>query len=338
MNIELQDAKQVVRSYQKQFDLAKFEDLLKALAAHSAQQYRWRGMHPFADQNTAEQAITEFWHPLHKAFGQLQRRETILFAGHNDVDDGETIWVCSSGHYMGLFDKQWLGIRPNNRLTMLPYAEFHCVQDGKISETAFFCDILSVMQQAGQYPLPPQTGSDILKPGPTTNDGIQEESLDSSEAERTMAILNQMIEDLDQLNKSGEDECLPEYLARSWHEDMAWYGPAGIGATFTIERYQQQHQYPFRQGLTDKVYNGHVTRFAEGSYAGFFGWPNLNNRMSGGFLGMPAAATGGEMRVVDIYRRDGDKLAENWVYIDLLHYFASQGLDLLERNRQINGH
>jgi|TARA_B110000116_G_C16763971_1_gene549851 hypothetical protein len=35
------------------------------------------------------------------------------------------------------------------------------------------------------------------------------------------------------------------------------------------------------------------------------------------------------MRVVDIYRRDGDKLAENWVFIDLLHWMSMQGIDVL---------
>jgi hypothetical protein len=43
------------------------------------------------------------------------------------------------------------------------------------------------------------------------------------------------------------------------------------------------------------------------------------------------------MRVVDIYRRDGDKLAENWVLIDLLHWLKQQGLDVLERTRGIVG-
>jgi hypothetical protein len=42
------------------------------------------------------------------------------------------------------------------------------------------------------------------------------------------------------------------------------------------------------------------------------------------------------MRVVDIYRRDGDKLAENWVFIDLLHWLSMQGLDVLKRNRDTN--
>lgn len=336
LNTELQEAKRVVREYQRTFDMAEERDLLDRLRNHVSVDYQWRGVHPFSGPLSAERAIDIFWRPLHGAIHCLRRRETIFFAGSNDVDEGKSTWVCSSGHYMGLFDKSWLGIRPIHQLIMLPYAEFHCVTDGQISETAFFCDILSVMQQAGQYPLPPQLGSALISPGPMTNDGILEAPSDPRETKRTMRILNQMIIDLDQLNKSGEDHCPSEYLARSWHEDMAWYGPTGIGSTYTIDRYQQQHQYPFREGLTDKVYNGHVARFAEGDYAGFFGWPNLNNRLSGGFLGMPAGRTDGEMRVVDIYRRDGDKLAENWVYIDLLHYFYQQGLDLLERNQQLN--
>jgi hypothetical protein len=35
------------------------------------------------------------------------------------------------------------------------------------------------------------------------------------------------------------------------------------------------------------------------------------------------------MRVTDVYRRTGNKLAENWVFIDMLHFLKGQGLDLL---------
>jgi hypothetical protein len=140
-----------------------------------------------------------------------------------------------------------------------------------------------------------------------------------------------MIADLDELNRSGHDNCPPELLARSWHEDMAWYGPEGIGATFTISRYQEQHQLPFRRGLKDKVYNGHVCRYAEGNYACFFGWPNLTHTPTGGFLGLPGNELRVDMRVVDVYRREGDKLAENWVLIDLPWWLKQQGLDIFER-------
>ena len=39
--------------------------------------------------------------------------------------------------------------------------------------------------------------------------------------------------------------------------------------------------------------------------------------------------TTADMRVVDVYRRSSDKLAENWVFIDMLHFLNMQGLDVL---------
>ena len=56
---------------------------------------------------------------------------------------------------------------------------------------------------------------------------------------------------------------------------------------------------------------------------------------SGGFLGLPKTGKTIEMRVVDIYRRDGEKLAENWVFIDLLYYLMQQGVDVLGRTKKI---
>ena len=144
-----------------------------------------------------------------------------------------------------------------------------------------------------------------------------------------------MCQDLEDLNVSGDDYPPPSLLAKTWNEDMIWYGPAGIGASYTIPRYQKQHQYPFRSGLKDKIFNGHLCRLAEGNYAGFFGWPNLTNTPTGGFLGLPASDTPADMRVVDIYRREGDKLAENWVFIDLPWWLQQQGIDILERTRKI---
>lgn len=337
LNSDFQAAKNIVRQYQSAFDGVNGDALAPTLSAHISANYHWRGMHPFYEQSGAGAVCEVFWKPFKTAFSSVQRREDVFFAGANDVDDGASIWVCSMGHFMGLFDEPWLGIAPTGKIAFLRYAEFHRVEGGKIAETALFCDLISVMQQAEQYPLPPQTGAAFIHPGPRTHDGQLDAGCDADEAKTTMALLNRMIADLDGLNKSGDNKCPPELLAQTWHDDMAWYGPAGIGATYTIRRYQQQHQYPFREGLTDKVYNGHVARIAEGHYAGFFGWANLHNRLAGGFLGMPSGEISAEMRVVDIYRRDGEKLAENWVFIDLLHYLSMQGLNLLERNRQSNG-
>ena len=35
------------------------------------------------------------------------------------------------------------------------------------------------------------------------------------------------------------------------------------------------------------------------------------------------------MRVIDIYRREGNKLPKNWVSIDFLHFWKMQGLEIL---------
>jgi hypothetical protein len=47
-------------------------------------------------------------------------------------------------------------------------------------------------------------------------------------------------------------------------------------------------------------------------------------------MGLPKGPRA-DMRVVDIYRRDGEKLAENWIFIDILHFLNMQGLDVLGR-------
>lgn len=334
----LQNAKKVLRDFYAAFDGAGSVELPNVLAAHTADGFLWRGMHPFHEIRGAAAVADIFWQPLRRSFGNLQRREDVFMAGLNDVDNGDSVWVASMGHFMGLFDEEWLGIPATGKIAFLRYAEFSRVENGLIHESALFCDVISVMQQAGHYPLPPQTGAAFIYPGPRTHDGIMLSSQDTAESENTMALVNRMIADLGTLNSSGDDRCPPELLARTWREDMIWYGPAGIGATFTIRRYQEQHQYPFRTQLKDKVFNGHIARFAEGHYAGFFGWANLTNTATGGFLGLPGNEIRADMRVVDIYRRDGDKLAENWIFIDLLHYLSMQGLDILGRLKELRRH
>lgn len=340
MTDRLQNAKKVVLEYYDALDAANGADIAPVLHQYTRDDYLWRGVHPFHERLGADAVADAFWKPFRGSFAPVQRRPDVFIAGYNDVDDGDTIWVCQMGHLMGLFDEAWLGIPPTRRIAHLRYAEFHRVDANRIAETALFVDVISVMRQAGQYPLPPQTGASFIHPGPRTHDGLLFDEHDRAEGAFTMDLVNRMITDLSQANltaaASGDNRVDPDLLASTWHDDMLWMGPEGIGATYTIARYQQQHQYPFRFNLTDKHFHGHVARFAEGNYAGFFGWANLTNRATGGLMGLPSS-NAAEMRVVDIYRRDGDKLAENWVFIDILHWLSMQGLDVLQRMRQLLG-
>ncbi len=334
--VDFQKEKQLVRNYYQEFDNATDSKLENILKKYTTQNYHWRGVHPFYELFTQKEVINNFWKPIRKSFSPIQRREDIFFAGANDCDNGNSIWVVSVGNLLGLFDETWLGILPTKKMLFIRYAEFHRITNNQIAETAIFIDILNIMEQAGCYPLTPMTGTSFIYPGPKTHDGILLSKNDPKETNKTITLVNKMIDDLDSINKSGQDDCPPSLLEQTWKKDMIWYGPTGIGASYTIERYQKQHQYPFRKNLSDKVFNGHIARFAEGNYCGFFGWPNLYNKNKGGFLGLPKSDTKAAMRVVDIYRRENDKLAENWVFIDMLYYLYQQGLDVLQRMKEMS--
>lgn len=319
---QIQAAKQVVRDMVAAVDASP-----AALMDHVSSDYHWRGVRPFYEQKDAPTTIANVLAPLHQSLTGFHRREHIFMAGVNLHAEDE-IWTCSSGNFFGVFDHALAGISPNGKAVLLPYAEFHRVEAGKVAETALFLDLIRLQQQVGLDPIPTQTGSRLTPPGPLTNDGILLDAHDPREGDATRDLLDEMIDDLSKQNSRGTVACPPDVLRRTWHETMAWYGPAGIGTALTIPRYQEQHQTPFRTKLSDKIFNGHVCRIAEGNYSGWFGWPNLNNKNTGGYLGLPVTGDLAEMRVVDIYRRDGDKLAENWVLIDIAHYAAQHGVDL----------
>lgn len=325
--MSFQSHKQCVRNFFLSLDSASPEATAKTIADFCSPEHNSYLSFPWRRLNTSRELAEQFWVPFKQSFTAMQRREDIFFAGNNSGDG--TTWVVSTGHYMGLFDRTWLDIPPTRRTTMIRYAEFHRVEADQIVQSGLFIDLIGVLRQAGFDPLPNETGHHFVYPGPRTHDGVLASEQNATETQRTAALIDKMVCDLDELNKSGDGHCSPKLLARSWHDDMVWYGPAGIGASHTIHRYQEQHQYPFREGLKNKVFIGHIARVCEGNYAGFFGWPNLKNSPAG-FLGVPQSNQLVDMQVVDIYRRDGKKLAENWVIIDFPHWLAQQGVDVFD--------
>jgi len=330
--LDLQPAKRVVLDFYQALDSADSNACSGVLERFCAPEMVWRGFHPFGEITAGPAAVAQkVWGPLKTSLTRMQRRMDIFFAGQNSLTDDQdgSVWVASMGHLMGLFDAPLLGIRPTGKIAMLRYAEFLRVQEGRIVEVAFYFDLPHLMAQAGQNPFPPQTGAQLVQPGPMIHNGLLYQPQSPEEGVATLAAINRMISDLGQWQHPLP---LEEELALSWHDDMLWWGPTGIGATYTIERYAKQHAGPFRAAFTNRSGTGHVCRMAEGEYGGFFGWPNFTATHKGGFLGMPGSDKTLEFRVIDLYRRAGDKLAENWIFIDLLHFMMQQGADVLERN------
>ncbi len=321
---ELQSAKAVVQAANRDIDTSGPQDVARAIANHVAADYRWRGMHPFNELASAEAVAEAFWEPLKVAMAPLQRRADMFLAGANQVDDWSTIWVVEMGHLMGIWERPWLGVAPTGKLAFLRYAEFHRIDNGKLAETACFVDILNLLALSGHTSIPEVTGSEVLTPGPRNHDGLLHHPQPPEEGRRTVELIAAMIADL-----RGQSLCSPErHLARFWTGDMCWFGPGGIGASAFHHGYRRGHSGPFEEGLEFIRYREHVTRIGEGHFGGFFGYPSLTMR-SRGYLGLPASDTPADMRIVDLYRRQGDRLAENWIFIDIPHFLAMQGIHIL---------
>lgn len=363
-----QRAKAVARNFQLHFTGSKPPDNAKGFLGFELPiDVQYYGVAPFdaKAKGAGLDGITFFYDTLHHSFKNMRRREDVFIAGTNEVDtvhsstigsrekeqDGtgkNNVWVCSMGHYMGQFDEPFLNIPATGRLCCVRYCEFYHISDRKISILCTHIDILSIMAQANVYPLAQPTGAHFpYVPGPRTHDGVISVDgsleVDARETKKTSELLKAMLGTHNNFNKTAEASgntaqgCTPEAMRPQWHEDVLWYGPYGIGATgLSIVRYQRQHQLPFRENLYDKKFHGHVARIAEGKFEAWFGWPNLTNKSSGGFLGLPASDMDAEMRVIDVYHRDGEKLAENWVFIDMIHYLKTRGLDVLARMEELS--
>ncbi|RME63214.1 MAG: polyketide cyclase, partial [Alphaproteobacteria bacterium] len=207
------------------------------------------------------------------------------------------------------------------------------IAEGKIREVRVILDILDVMRQAGIRVLAPSLGVEGLVPGPATQDGIILAPADPAESQRSLALVEAMI--FEGLSVYDKQDLASMGMERYWHPNMMWYGPSGIGTTRGITGFQRFHQRPFLAALPDRKGGNHLARFAEGAYCASTGWPSMHaTHTGGGWLGLPPTGRRLEMRIMDFWRRDGDLLAENWVFIDLIDVLRQMGFDVFERLRE----
>ena len=326
----IQEAKQLVLDYNKTLEThTDTNQLIDSLSGLVAESYLWRGMHPFDEKKGVEDVVNRFWKPLQQAIAPFRRRPDIFFAGNNQIDDYQSLWVVEMGHLMGIWKLPWIGLKPSKKLAFLRYCEFHRVEGGRIAETACYVDILNLLAQSGRHPPYGTTGSVILTPGPATHDGLltTTQADGSEQGRKTVELIYSMVSDLRSKSVSTSEA----HLNTFWAQDLCWFGPGGIGANAFYDGYISDHCAPFEKGLEYVRHTEHVARLGEGNYGGFFGYPSLTLKSNGGFMGFPANDIPAEMRIVDLYRRVGDKLAENWIFIDMPHFFKMQGIDILSQ-------
>lgn len=289
----------------------------------------FNGNHPINRQSGHHAIAKAVWQPLTQSFAQLRRADDFFTAGHSMGAD----WISAKGHLHGIFEQDYLGIPATGNWISLRFGEFHKIEGGMISHSFVIFDLPDLMIQSGTPAWRPGLGAPGLQPGPATRDGIVLGASDPAESAKSLDLVERMIFEGFVAADMHTD---PSWMCEYWTDDMLWYGPGLIGTAMGLPAFYRCHETPWEVAFTPRGprptrANKHVTRFADGAFCSFTGWPSILATHTGDFLGMAPTMQDVTIRVMDFYHRRGDKLDENWVFIDMPHLFLQLGVDILPK-------
>ena len=170
---DLQAEKKLVLNYFSEIDSCDIESLTEVISKYASEDFSMKCTHPFNELGSADIVANNLWRPIKDSFSPIQRRLDIFYAGINSLDKNEGKWISSMGHFMGVFNKSFLGLKPNYKSILLRFAEFYKVENNKITEGAIFLDVMNLMQQLGLSIIPESTGLVCVTPGPMNHKGLK---------------------------------------------------------------------------------------------------------------------------------------------------------------------
>ena len=308
--------------------------LLAALEEGAAAEAVFRLAFPFGDMHGPRTFHDQALAKLKAAWPDLERRDWIVIAGE---DQHGAEWVGCAGHFIGTFTAPFLDIPPTGHLAHMRFHEFYRIEEGRIVEMQALWDIPEVMMQAGAWPMVPSLGREFCIPGPASVDGLFREARDPERSRASRQLIIEMLEYMKRHPSQGGPEVME--MPRFWHQQMNWYGPAGIGTGRGIEGFRNWHQIPFLKGMPDR--GGKVDQityhfFGDNDYAAVTGWPDMIQTIShDGWLGIPPLGREITMRSLDFWRVEDGLIRENWVMVDLLDMYDQIGVDVFARMREL---
>ncbi|WP_372571580.1 ester cyclase [Ruegeria jejuensis] len=291
--------------------------------------------HPFGDQVGPNAFFQNVLTPLRAAWPDAERRDWLVMAGQ-DEHGGD--WIGCGGHYVGTFAGPFLDIPPSGHLAHMRFHEYCRIKDAKIVEMQMIWDLPEVMMQVGAWPMAPSLGAEIFIPGPASGDGLARSARDEAQSNASRDLIVDMLDHMKRHPSQGGPEVME--MSRFWHENMNWYGPAGIGTCRGIRGFRNWHQIPFLSGMPDRgQYLDEITYhfFADGPYVAVTGWPDMIQTLTqDGWMGIAPSGKRLSMRSLDFWRVEQGRIRENWVMVDLLDAYRQLGVDVFARLREFN--
>ena len=323
------DFRAAVRDRLNQLIFCAESELGTRASEHLTDDTVWDVSSPVGRLVGADAVLSGLIRPLCRSLAGTRRRDEIFIGGDNRRQTGGR-WVAAVTHYVGNFEAPLFGINPSGHLAFLRSGEFYRIEQERIAEAKLIVDFIDLMRQAGRYPLPQLLGTEMLFPGPATHDGVLPSGPDRSET--TLDVVEGMLRDLHDFDT---DTLISRDQTGSdgyWHEDMLWYGPAGIGSNYRWDGFVKDHRESFLRAFPDRKGGDHYCRIGDGDYAAVSGWPSMTMTHRGDYLGVPATDKSLTLRVMDFYRCSGGKIMENWVLLDYIDLFKQLGVDLIAKS------
>ncbi len=296
----------------------------------------WHGFQPLRHLYGEDEIWARFWRPLLQAIPDLVRRPYIFLGGHFEGGD----WVCGTGDFIGTFARDWalgdVAIPAGGSSVHFRFGEFCRVENGKIVEIRIIVDLPDLMRQAGINLLPPSYGRDRWIPGPLAGDGVLLAEQEPAESEKSLHLVEAMI--FGGLNKYDGKDQASQGLELYWHPHMVWHGPVGIGSAYGLDEFKQNAQGPIVRAFPDRRGVGHQARVGDGRFAASTGWPSLAGTHLNKYMDWEPTGKRIGWNIMDFWKRDGGKLLENWVMIDLIGAALESKIDLLAKLRRTIRH
>ena len=360
---DLVDTKRLLLSELRALARTPEHDLERGARAVFAESTECAVSHPTNRLRGVEEVVRRFLAPMKRALPDLERRDDIVLGG--EFAGGS--WIAATGYYYGTLSQDWLGLPASGRWLYVRFGEFYRLEGRRVVDAYVLLDLVDILRQLGINPLPTSRGVEGLSPGPATHDGVLLTAQSPTESARSGGLVDAMI--VEGLMSYDQVDHASIGMERYWHPDMMWYGPAGIGTTRGLTGFLTYHQHPWQEAYPDYVaepagidvsrgpaglrayheqpwqradgdYKGgrDLARLAEGQYVAWSGWPATCATHRGGPLfGLEASGKRFTIRIMDFWRRDGDLLAENWVFIDIPHMLLQLGRDVLAEARDRAG-
>jgi predicted ester cyclase len=241
----------------------------------------------------------------------------MLFFGDQSV-------ATTTTYGRALWSGDFLGVPASNTWVNLRITDFYHIRAenatwGRIEYNFMMIDWADLMRQVGRPLLSPAPLPEGLVLPPAANDGVpaplsavvQAEGRNASKANLTAAAaLNEWVSQ--------------DAKSKSWHTNLTFYGPGGIGMAQGILAYEEYVLKPFHAAFVNRSVSTRLSA-CEGNYCAAFG--NFTASGVASWLGLPTTGKTVSIRFGMHWRIVDDKVQEGWAIFDIPGLFSQLGLD-----------